>query len=75
MKKPKLVPDWRQSWKWFSTQAMALAVAIQGAWMFIPEDMKESLPKDLVGYATMALLVLGVAGRLVNQDAGTNNSK
>jgi hypothetical protein len=75
MKKPKLVPDWRQSWKWFSTQAMALAVAIQGAWMFIPEDMKESLPKDLVGYATMALLILGVAGRLVNQDAGTDNSK
>lgn len=75
MKRPKLVPDWKQSWKWFSTQAMALAVAIQGAWMFIPEDMKSSLPKDLVGYVTMVLLVLGVAGRLVNQDAGTDNPK
>lgn len=75
MKKPKLVPDWKQSWKWFSTQSMALAVAIQGAWMFIPEDMKESLPKDMVGYATMALLILGVAGRLVYQDAGNSDTK
>jgi len=75
MKNPKLVPDWRQSWKWFSTQAMTLAVAIQGAWMFIPTEMKDSLPKDLVSYATMILLVLGVAGRLVNQDAGNSDSK
>lgn len=75
MKKPKLVEDWKQSWKWFSTQAMALAVAIQGAWMFIPEDMKQSLPKDLIGYATMALLALGVIGRVVKQDAGTDNPK
>lgn len=73
MKKPKLVDDWKQCWKWFSTQAMALAVAIQGAWMFIPQDMKDSIPKDLIGYVTMALLVLGVAGRLVHQNAGTDN--
>lgn len=67
MKKPTLIDDWKQSWKWFSTQAMALAVSIQGAWMFIPEDMKESVPKDLIGYVTVALLVLGVVGRLVKQ--------
>lgn len=75
MKKPTLVEDWKQSWKWFSTQAMTLAVAIQGAWMFIPEDMKETIPKDLVGYATMILLALGVIGRLVKQNAGTTDSK
>lgn len=75
MKKPKPVDNWQKCWKWFSVQAMALAVAIQGAWMFIPDDMKESLPKDLIGYATMALLALGVVGRLVKQDAGTDNSK
>lgn len=75
MKKPKLVDDWKQSWKWFSTQAMALGVAIQGAWMMIPEDMKTSLPQNAICYATMILLVLGVIGRLVKQDARTDNPK
>ena len=75
--KPTLVEDWKKAWKWFSVQAMALAVAIQSAWLMIPEDMKASMPKDLVSYATMALLAFGVAGRLVKQDktnAGTGDS-
>lgn len=68
MKKPKPVEDWRKSWKWFSVQSMTLAAAIQGAWMTMPEDMKSSVPQSLVSYVTIALMVLGVIGRLVQQD-------
>lgn len=75
MTKLALVEDWKQCWKWFSTQAMAIAVAIQGTWMFIPEEMKSSLPKDVISYVTMALLVLGVLGRVVKQNAGTDDTK
>lgn len=63
----KLVEDWRKAWKWFSVNAMVAAAAIQGAWLQIPEDMKAHIPEALVSGATIALLVLGVAGRIVKQ--------
>lgn len=63
----KLVDDARRAWRWFSVQAMALALAIQGAWEVIPADMKASIPPALVTYTTLGLLVLGIAGRLVDQ--------
>lgn len=69
MKKLKLqfVEDWRKAWTWFSVNAMIAATAIQGAWLQIPEDMKAHIPEYLVSGSTIALLVLGVAGRIVKQ--------
>jgi len=63
----KLVDDAKQAWRWFSVQAMVLAGAIQGAWVFIPEDMKASIPPTVVQWVTIVLLVFGVAGRIVDQ--------
>jgi hypothetical protein len=63
----KLVDNARRAWRWISVQAMVLAGAIQAAWVFIPDDMKTSIPPKYVAGVTMALLVLGVAGRLVKQ--------
>lgn len=65
--KIQLIEDWRKAWTWFSVHAMLLAAAIQGAWLQIPDDMKAHIPEALVSGATIALLVLGVAGRLVKQ--------
>lgn len=63
----KLIPDWRKAWRWFSVQSMALAIAIQGAWLQIPDDMKMSIPDKWVIIATMTVLALGAIGRLVDQ--------
>jgi hypothetical protein len=63
----KLIHNWRQCWRMVSVQAMTLAGAIQGSWLFIPEDMKASIPSTVVQWVTLALLGLGVAGRLVQQ--------
>lgn len=63
----RLVDDARRWWRWFSVQAMVLAGAIQGAWLFIPDDMKSSIPPTVVQWTTIVLLVMGVAGRLVKQ--------
>lgn len=60
----KLIEDWKQAWKWASVRCMSAGLAIQGAWMFIPEDMKDSLPKSLVSVVTITLLFLGVAARI-----------
>jgi hypothetical protein len=66
--KVKLVDDAKRAWRWFSVQAMAWAVAIQGAWEFAPDDLKAGMPPKLVTVVTVTLLVLGIAGRLVKQE-------
>lgn len=63
----RLVDDARRAWRWFSVQAMALAVAGQVAWANMPGDLKASVPPNLVTYGTIGLLVLGILGRLVKQ--------
>ena len=56
-------------------QAMALAAAIQGAWPQIPEDLKASIPPAVVHWVSLALLVAGIVGRLVQQDSTSPESK
>lgn len=63
----KLIANWRKAWRMLSIQAMTLAGAVQGAWMFIPDGMRSSIPANVVQAVTIALLVLGVVGRLVDQ--------
>jgi type IV secretory pathway TrbF-like protein len=63
----KPIQNWKQCWRMLSVQAMTLAGAIQGAWLFVPEDMKSTIPPNVVQWTTLALLGLGVAGRLVKQ--------
>lgn len=64
----KLVKEWRACWRMFSVQAMVLAGAIQGAWVFLPPEMIASIPAEWVRVITVVLLVLGVVGRLVQQE-------
>jgi hypothetical protein len=63
----ELVEDWRNAWRWLSVNCMVLAGAIQGSWLFVPEDMKASIPPHITSGVTVILLVIGVAGRLKKQ--------
>lgn len=67
MKRSRLVDDWRECWRWLSMQSMALALALQGAWLAVPEDLRTGLPAWLPPTITIALLVFGMVGRLVPQ--------
>ena len=62
-----LVEDWKRAWRWFSVQAMAAALALQGAWASLPDEMKAHVPGWLVTVLSLALLLLGLFGRLVKQ--------
>ena len=64
----KLIDEVGQAWRMLSVQAMSAAIAIQGTWVSVPEDLKSGIPPQWVHYLTMGLLVLGVVGRLVKQD-------
>lgn len=63
----KLVANWERAWRWISVQVMVLAGALQGAWMFVPDDLRASIPHGIVQGFTIVLLALGVIGRLVDQ--------
>ena len=68
----KLIEDWKDGWKWASTRCMTLAASLQGAWIAVPEDMKEHIPVSIVSGITIGLLFLGILGRLtVKSDAPT----
>jgi hypothetical protein len=63
----RLVEEWRSAWRWFSLQAMALTAAIQAAWAALPDDLKQHVPAKAVTAVSVALLLLGIGGRLVKQ--------
>lgn len=63
----KLIEEAKHAWKMLSMQAMAAAVALQGVWSQLPDDLKSSIPHEWVSYATVGLLVVGMVGRLVDQ--------
>lgn len=67
----KLVDDARSAWKWFSMWAMGIPAAFAGAWLLIPERFQQMFLDNVsptqVVWAVLVLLVLGMAGRLVDQ--------
>lgn len=63
----RLISDWRQTWRYYSTQAMAAAAAVQVTWSQLPDDLKAAIPAQWVSYGTTALMILGVLGRLIDQ--------
>lgn len=63
----QLVPNAKHAYKWLSVQAMALVVAIEGAWLAMPPDLKARVPETWVDAISMGVLVLGIFGRVVDQ--------
>ena len=66
----KLVPDWRRAWRWFSVQALTVSAAAPAAWLAVPDDMRAAVPAEWLAAAGVALGVLGLMGRLVDQGGG-----
>lgn len=65
----QFIPEARHWWRMFSMQAMGVATSLLGAWGAMPDSLQARLPGRLVVGIAVALLVLGMVGRLVQQDA------
>jgi membrane protease YdiL (CAAX protease family) len=63
----KLVQDAKDWWKWYSTWAMAFAASLPFAWAALPPDLKAAIPDNWMPYFTLAILLVGMAGRVVDQ--------
>jgi hypothetical protein len=64
-----LIPNIKQAWKMFSIQAQTLNAALLVSWQSLPATFQTILPVQyLIGIA-ITLLVLGIIGRVIQQDA------
>ena len=55
-------------WRLFSVQMMGLSIAIQGAWSAFGDDLKTYIPHAVASGLSVALLLLGIGGRVVKQN-------
>ena len=75
MKKPRLVTDAKDGWKWTSTRAMALNLAGLTTWLALPDDLKSTIPDQWVMIGAVVVTVAGLVGRFIDQggdDAAKN---
>ena len=66
----KLVDNVRGVWKHYSTIALTAASGLQGAWVSIPESIKENLPAQVgqtVSWICFGIVLLGLFGKFVKQ--------
>jgi len=63
----RIVPNARRAWRWFSVQALAINGAAAAAWLAVPDDLRAAVPSEWLAAAALALTVLGIVGRLVDQ--------
>lgn len=68
MKRPQLVEDWHEAWRWVSVQILALQGAAGAAWLAVPDDMRAAVPAEWLAYAAVVLTLIGIPGRMIKQD-------
>jgi len=64
----KLVDDWENAWRWFSVWCLAASGAAPAAWLAVPADMRDAVPATWLAASAVAIAVLGLVGRIVDQD-------
>lgn len=64
----KLVPDWKQAWRWFSVQALAAIIALPMVWAMLPADAKAFLPAGWEPWVLVSLAAAGLVGRVIDQN-------
>lgn len=68
IQKPKLISNWRKSWRMLSVQIPSLNVAFLATWAALPAKFQDALPLPWVIGIAVTLIVLGVVGRLLVQE-------
>lgn len=68
-----IVPNWRNAWKWLSIHLAAIGAAFTGAWMAMPETMRQVLPDRYAHLGAMITFVSIIGARLFNQGSNGNN--
>lgn len=73
-----LIPNWKQSWKFWSVRfgilgtvlasiALAAPEAVLYAWAALPEDIKSHMPPAVIKWMGIGIMSLSVISRLIKQ--------
>lgn len=62
-----IIPEWRQAWRMFSVQALALIAAITAFWQDLPPEVLAVIPPEWSQYIIAGLALAGLIGRLIDQ--------
>ena len=65
-----LVENWKQGWKWFSTQALMAVALTQAIYLSLPPEVIAQLPHNIQYGATLVIAISGAIGRFKNQNRG-----
>ena len=65
----KLIPNWKKFYRMTSIQCQTVAGAALGGWQALDPDWKATIPFWVVLTVAISVLVLGIVGRLVQQDS------
>jgi hypothetical protein len=63
----RLIPDWKEAWKWFSVQAFAVIIALPAVWLALPADVKAMVPDGWERWIVIAVAGAGLLGRVIDQ--------
>lgn len=63
----KLVSDWRDVWKYYSTQALIAIAALPLVWGSIPVEVQMMLPEEWRPWLLSGMALAGAASRMVKQ--------
>ena len=63
------IPNIKQAWKMFSIQAQAINAALLVSWQSLPATLQTVIPVQYLLVIAVILLVLGMVGRVIQQDA------
>lgn len=79
MPKVKMIPNWRQGWRFWSTRLQILGLAFLGlfmefpdaalsVWVALPPDLKDYLPPQFARYIAYAIFFASIVARFIRQD-------
>lgn len=72
---PKLIPNWKRLHRMLSVQLTTLNAGIVGGWQVLPPDWKAVIPQPLMVKAAIALFVLTIIARLIDQGSITDTKE
>lgn len=67
----KLVENWKRAHRMISVQLSVINGAVLAAWQALPADWRAVLPQSLLVKVAIALLVLSIIARLIDQGSTT----
>jgi anti-sigma-K factor RskA len=63
----KLIENWRDAWRFYSVQALAVIAALPIVWASLPPEWQAEVPGEWIKVMVVVVAVSGILGRVLQQ--------